>query len=320
VGLTQAALAERVGIPREQVARWEHGVPVPEEMAPRISATLAAAADERVTAEDLRRCQAEAGWSRRELAEYLGMKESRIKRWLQGRPIPSQLWRTIRARLENAPTESRSDRRRSAILTAVQEQPGISISSLAERLPGDFYAIRNEVEKLIASNRLHARATRYAGPGGYSRTGRPRRGLYPGSPPATAEPKPLPGLLLREVRKAHGLTQSELAHRVPTTASVIGRWERSAVGVPVEFRDAVRNALEADMTSLTDSWGRNLRKARAAAGLTLGDVARAVGVTIGAVSSWEHGRAIPSADRQSVVERVLATTWHPEDPNRSIDK
>jgi transcriptional regulator with XRE-family HTH domain len=310
-GLTQAVLAERVGVPREQMNRWERGVPVPEEMAPRISAALAALAEDRITAADLRACQAQAGWSRRELAEYLGVKESRVKHWLQGRSIPSRVWRMIHAQLENAPTQSRPDRRRSAILTAVQEQPGVSISTLAERLSGDFYAIRAEVESLIAANQLHARPTRHTGPGGSPRTGRPARGLYLGSPPAIAEPKPLPGPLLREARKARGLTQSELARRVPTSASVMGRWERSAAGVPPEFRDAVHNALEADMSPPSDPWARKLREARAAAGLTLGDVARAAGVTIGAVSSWERGQAIPSADRQSVVASALAASWQP---------
>ena len=75
--------------------------------------------------------------------------------------------------------------------------------------------------------------------------------------------EPLSGPELHEARKARGLTQLALARRIPTTQPTLGRWERSAGGVPVEFREAVCRALARTEEPAVNPWARKLTKARA---------------------------------------------------------
>lgn len=58
----------------------------------------------------------------------------------------------------------------------------------------------------------------------------------------------------------------------------------------------------------TKTFADRLRSAREAAQLTLDAVGKAVGVTAQAVYRWEHGKAMPSADKLSRLARMLNVT------------
>ena len=55
--------------------------------------------------------------------------------------------------------------------------------------------------------------------------------------------------------------------------------------------------------------GRRIRFLRVAAGLSIRDLARAVGTTPGAVSHWETGRFVPRRDRQIAIARAIGVPW-----------
>lgn len=127
--------------------------------------------------------------------------------------------------------------------------------------------------------------------------------------PAPPSPAPIPGPRLRRLRKASGLSQPAAARRVPVSQSVFSRWERSPDGVPVEFRQAVRDAIEATEAPARSSWARDLEAARRTAGLRQEDVGRLVGASGATISAWEADRATPSLERRAAVKRTLCGSW-----------
>lgn len=55
--------------------------------------------------------------------------------------------------------------------------------------------------------------------------------------------------------------------------------------------------------------GQRIRRHRVAAGMTIQDLARAVGTTPGAVSHWENGRFLPRRERQLAIARAIGVPW-----------
>lgn len=55
--------------------------------------------------------------------------------------------------------------------------------------------------------------------------------------------------------------------------------------------------------------GRAIRQVREMRGLTLEELARAVGVTDGALSHWETGRHSPRQHHQAAIARALDVPW-----------
>ncbi len=55
--------------------------------------------------------------------------------------------------------------------------------------------------------------------------------------------------------------------------------------------------------------GARIRDGRVAAGLSIPDLADAVGTSAGAVSHWETGRHTPRRDRQLAIARTLGVPW-----------
>src|SRR4051812_21737987 len=65
-----------------------------------------------------------------------------------------------------------------------------------------------------------------------------------------------------------------------------------------------------DAEELARSVGASIRAARAGAGLTLGQVARACGLSVAFLSQVENGKAMPSVLTLHKVARTLGTTAH----------
>lgn len=55
--------------------------------------------------------------------------------------------------------------------------------------------------------------------------------------------------------------------------------------------------------------GKAIRQVREMRGMTIEELAQAVGVTDGAVSQWETGRFSPRQHHQIIVARVLDVPW-----------
>ncbi|MBX9740709.1 MAG: helix-turn-helix domain-containing protein [Beijerinckiaceae bacterium] len=58
-------------------------------------------------------------------------------------------------------------------------------------------------------------------------------------------------------------------------------------------------------TRFTPAFGERLKNARLAKNMSLNEVARAVGVSFGAVAKWENGRSRPRLDRLAALGQVL---------------
>jgi DNA-binding transcriptional regulator YiaG len=104
VGLTQAALAARVGVSQSRVSAWEREeVAVSEAEASQLLAVLAVAKEEQVTPELLRSWRRGAGWTQAEAAANLGVGYRRFAAWeLALYPVPCDLWAHIRSVFESA--------------------------------------------------------------------------------------------------------------------------------------------------------------------------------------------------------------------------
>ena len=55
--------------------------------------------------------------------------------------------------------------------------------------------------------------------------------------------------------------------------------------------------------------GARIRRHRLAAGLTIPDLANAVGTSAGAVSHWETGRHTPRRERQLAIAKAIGVSW-----------
>lgn len=55
--------------------------------------------------------------------------------------------------------------------------------------------------------------------------------------------------------------------------------------------------------------GDRIRQARTAAGLSIPDLAKVVGISPGAVSHWETGRHLPRRHRQVSIAEAVGASW-----------
>ena len=113
-----------------------------------------------------------------------------------------------------------------------------------------------------------------------------------------------PGRGLRRLRAAHGLTASELAHRVAVPVHTVYNWEAGSARVPRRqvqllaevFAMAVDNVetclRRGPAPAVPDPEGQSpLRRLRVAAGQSQEQLSRSAGVARSSLRAWEHGAA-----------------------------
>jgi len=304
-GLTQAELAHRLGMRRGQatVSAWERGdASVSETTAGRIADVLAAAAAQRVTAEQLRAGRERAGWTQPELAQRLGVKPARLRRWEMGRsPIPSLLWGPIRAVLENAPAE----------------EPDEPISDLRERREALHWSQDHLAERLGVWQADVSRWERGA-PVAPAMRERVERELEAGTPIdpgagrraaivalVSAEPGLSGRLIMGRVGGSWDAVRAELDllkaggkvhdHSTPYTD---GRGRvRSRPGL---YPDP------APPSSAPSLGGEEIVRRREQLGWSQAQLAREMGIAATIVFRWEHNIVAPGAAFVGQLERVFA--------------
>jgi len=139
-----------------------------------------------------------------------------------------------------------------------------------------------------------------------------------------------PSSELRGLRTARGLTLARAAARGETTSATVSRWEsgqrtprpseiqRYLTGLEVPPRTVARllaafSAHDQIAQAKSDigapvGLGTGLRAMRARRGMTQAELARAAGMTQGAVAKWESGESIPSASTIHALGFALGAT------------
>jgi len=105
----------------------------------------------------------------------------------------------------------------------------------------------------------------------------------------------LDGQALRRARRAAGLTQHELARRVGVAGGErVSRWELGTSSPRPDVLRRVADVLDVRVVALwlPEPSSPDLRSLRAAAGLSMDELARRVHVSKTTVSRWESGHVV----------------------------
>ena len=115
------------------------------------------------------------------------------------------------------------------------------------------------------------------------------------------------GRLIKDQRKAWGMTQSQLAKRLGVSTSVIGSWERGGspslhsakslfewLGEKPRARPAKR--------SISMEYGKRIREKRLSLGMSQRALARHLGVQKTSIRGWESGVCSPSEEKLEMLE------------------
>jgi transcriptional regulator with XRE-family HTH domain len=122
-------------------------------------------------------------------------------------------------------------------------------------------------------------------------------GLRAAKPRSAAYPKELNSLgdHLRERRLDLGLRQWEVADRLGADLASLVSWEGQRREPALRFLPAILSFLGYNPRSEGQSFGDRLYRARTAKGISIGKLARLIGVDEATILNWEHGRHRPTS-------------------------
>jgi transcriptional regulator with XRE-family HTH domain len=187
-----------------------------------------------LTSNELRERRGQLGVSQRELGEAIGVSQTMIGYFERQDAGRLASWQSARLVQALDAFDSRSDAERGAVLTAIDEDPGIARDPLLSRL-GHTNAVRRQIESLILAGEVVLAP-------GVDSLGRERPGFYLRG----AEPAPLdrfePGELGALIR-ANGWTPAELAVALGIRPNRISRWETGVRQCSPGWSERIRTAL-----------------------------------------------------------------------------
>jgi len=121
------------------------------------------------------------------------------------------------------------------------------------------------------------------------------------------------GYRIRSARKKYGLTLDDIAVRIGVECATVSRWERGTIGISIEKVPCLCEILhitsnellsplgEEDVLSAVNrkqwdntAFGKKLKERRNDLGLSVENVARAIGITRTTAWHWEKGDMLPA--------------------------
>lgn len=116
---------------------------------------------------------------------------------------------------------------------------------------------------------------------------------------------------IKELRKRENISQVEFASRLGVNPATVVRWEKEgtlphtkAIAIAKEFNCAVEWVIGELSEELEGSVGQRLRKIRGELLMTTTDLARKLGVTQAAVSTWENTNKVPDRSLRAISEKL----------------
>ena len=104
---------------------------------------------------------------------------------------------------------------------------------------------------------------------------------------------------IARARVEYGMTQEQLANVIGTDKRKVSEWERGTFSVPLPMMRKIANVLGLDLMELLEEQSKPdepspIAAARKAKGWTQTQLAKAIGISQGLVSTYEHGAHVPA--------------------------
>ena len=292
LGWSQEKLAAALGVSRRLIGMWESGThPVPLGRRAAIAELLAnlepsPPSSPAVSPEQARVGRAHLGWTRAELACHLGVAESTLAAWENGRrPVPPQHREPLRVALSQPPS------------TPPPPVPGDELRE-ARKATGWTQA---ELARCLGVDQARVSTwERGATPVPASLRTSVFEALAKASPP---QPPHDPAELRGELERL-GLSGAELARRLGVMKGTVYRWLRGEA-ISKRHRGRLEHLLatvEPPPPPPPPVSAEEIRSARARLNWSQRELADRLGVWPAAVSNWERGSSVPGELRARLRE------------------
>ena len=114
---------------------------------------------------------------------------------------------------------------------------------------------------------------------------------------------------IARARVENGMTQEQLANIIGTDKRKVSEWERGAFSVPLPMMRKIADVLGLDLMELLEEQSKPdahspVAEARKAKGWTQTQLAKAIGVSQGLVSTYENGAHIPTETLKRIADAL----------------
>lgn len=114
---------------------------------------------------------------------------------------------------------------------------------------------------------------------------------------------------IARARVESGMTQEQLANIIGTDKRKVSEWERGTFIVPIPMMRKIADALGLDLMELLEEQSKPdtpspIADARKAKGWAQTQLAKAIGVSQGLVSTYEHGAHIPTETLKRIADAL----------------
>ena len=111
--------------------------------------------------------------------------------------------------------------------------------------------------------------------------------------------------IIAQSRIEHGMTQADLAQAIGTDQRMVSKWERGQFNVPVQMMRKISTVLDIPVEALINNVPerkrspiKDIRRGK----MTQAELADAIGVSQGLVSTYENGAHIPPETLNRIAE------------------